>query len=64
MRTLWIAVVLLANAASVQSEESWYAPKVGQPHPDFLLPTIDTREAMSLSQHRGQRVLLIQFASW
>ena len=41
-----------------------YAPKVGEQHPDFRLPRIDDREPVSLSDYRGQRVLLIQFASW
>ena len=37
---------------------------VGQPYPDILLPRIDTREPVTLSQFRGKKVLLIQFASW
>ncbi len=41
-----------------------YAPKVGQRHPDFTLPRIDDRGPVSLSDFRGKRVLLIQFASW
>ena len=41
-----------------------YAPKVGERHPDFTLPAIDTRTPISLSSFRGKKVLLIQFASW
>ncbi len=41
-----------------------YAPKVGQRHPDFTLPTIGERRPVSLSDFRGKKVLLIQFASW
>ena len=41
-----------------------YAPKVGERHPDFTLPTIDNRRPTSLSSFRGKKVLLIQFASW
>ena len=41
-----------------------YAPKVGQRHPDFTLPTIGDRSPVSLSSFRGKKVLLIQFASW
>jgi hypothetical protein len=41
-----------------------YAPKVGQRHPDFTLPTIGDRAPVSLSDFRGKKVLLIQFASW
>ncbi len=41
-----------------------YAPKVGERHPDFTLPTIDNRTPTALSSFRGKKVLLIQFASW
>jgi len=41
-----------------------YAPKVGERHPDFTLPTIGDRAPVSLSDFRGKKVLLIQFASW
>ena len=41
-----------------------YAPQVGQPHPDFVLPAIDGGKPVSLSDFRGKKVLLIQFASW
>lgn len=41
-----------------------YAPKVGQRHLDFTLPTIAGRAPVSLSSFRGKKVLLIQFASW
>ena len=32
--------------------------------PDFTLPTIGDRTPVSLSNFRGKKVLLIQFASW
>ena len=41
-----------------------YAPKVGERHPDFTLPRIDDGAPVSLSNFRGKKVLLIQFASW
>ena len=41
-----------------------YAPKVGEKHPDFTLPRIDDGVPVSLSNFRGKKVLLIQFASW
>jgi peroxiredoxin len=40
------------------------APKVGERHPDFTLPSIATGKPLSLSDFRGKKVLLIQFASW
>ncbi len=41
-----------------------YSPRVGQPHPDFTLPSLADGEPVSLSQFRGQKVLLIHFSSW
>ena len=41
-----------------------YAPKVGEKHPDFTLPRINDGAPVSLSNFRGKKVLLIQFASW
>jgi len=41
-----------------------YSPKLGQMHPDFVLPDISSNEPVSLSQFRGKKILLIHFASW
>jgi peroxiredoxin len=41
-----------------------YAPKVGEKHPDFTLPRTNDGAPVSLSNFRGKKVLLIQFASW
>ncbi len=41
-----------------------YAPRVGQRHPNFTLPTISDGKPVSLSQYHGKKVLLIHFASW
>ena len=54
---------LILGTASLARAES-YAPKVGQRHPDFTLPAIGDRRPVSLSDFRGKKVLLIQFASW
>ena len=39
-------------------------PKPGERHPDFKLPSISDGKPVSLSDFRGKKVLLIQFASW
>ncbi len=54
--------MLLGTSSRVSATS--YAPKVGQRHPDFTLPTIGDRAPVSLSSFRGKKVLLIQFASW
>jgi peroxiredoxin len=46
------------------SNADGYSPRVGQAHPDFVLPGIVDREPVSLSQFRGRKVLLVHFASW
>jgi len=39
-------------------------PGVGERHPDFTLADIANDKPVSLSDFRGKKVLLIQFASW
>jgi hypothetical protein len=66
MRKLALALVtcgMILGSTSRDSAAS-YAPKVGEKHPDFTLPTIGDRTPVSLSDFRGKKVLLIQFASW
>jgi hypothetical protein len=56
----------LAPAAPmpVASPPQAYAPKIGERHPPLVLPSIESREAIALEEYRGQRLLLIHFASW
>jgi hypothetical protein len=53
---------LCAVAGSVHA--AGYAPRVGEFHPDFVLPDIVDGEPISLSQFRGKKVLLVHFSSW
>jgi hypothetical protein len=66
MRKLDLAVATCAMlfGASLHASAAPYAPKVGQRHPDFTLPALGDRAPVSLSNLRGRKVLLIQFASW
>jgi hypothetical protein len=66
MRSLAFALTTFGMLLGSPSRASAapYAPKVGQRHPDFTLPTIDDRAPVSLSNFRGKKILLIQFASW
>ena len=48
--------------AGAQAES--YSPRVGQPHPDFVLPSITDGRSVALSQFRGRKVLLIHLACW
>jgi len=38
--------------------------KVGDMHPEIVLPSLDGKRNDALSQFRGKKVLLVQFASW
>jgi peroxiredoxin len=66
MRNLALALTTCGMILGSTARESAasYAPKVGEKHPDFTLPTIGDRTPVSLSDFRGKKVLLIQFASW
>ncbi len=61
---LALATCGLILGATSRAPAATYAPKVGERHPDFTLPTIGDRAPTSLSDFRGKKVLLIQFASW
>lgn len=58
---LTVAAVLSAGGTGIATG---YAPVVGTRHPDFALPSIADGKPVSLSDFRGKKVLLIQFASW
>ena len=68
---LVLTFALFHLATGVRADESSrsllrpsYEPEVGKPHPDVILQTIEHDRAISLSQFRGKKVLLIHFASW
>ncbi len=55
-----LAMTLLAGPAAAQFGNPW---KLGEPVPDLRLPTIGG-DTVALSDFRGKKVLLIEFASW
>jgi hypothetical protein len=55
-----LPVALVLFAAPVGAA----APKVGERHADFTLANIADGKPASLSDFRGKKVLLVQFASW
>ncbi len=66
MRTMLLALagcgLMFGSFSSASARPS--AGEVGGRYPDFTLPRIDNRAPVSLSDFRGKKVLLIQFASW
>jgi hypothetical protein len=59
-----LAIIPVFLTAFSSEQPRPYAPKVGQRHADFTLADIATGNPVSLSDFRGKKVLLIQFASW
>ena len=64
MKSLALACVSLVFGFSSTASARADDVEVGHRYPDFTLPRIDGRAPVSLSDFRGKRVLLIQFASW
>lgn len=58
------ALALLAPSAGAHAQNQSGRATVGELLPDLELPTIDGTRTIRLSELRGQRLLLIQFASW
>ncbi len=59
-----LVLVSLMTADMSSAQVSSYSVKVGQPHPDFILPSVDDGKPIQLSSMRGKKVLLMHFASW
>jgi len=38
--------------------------KIGEPAPDFALPSLDGQRTIRLSDFRGRRLLIFTWASW
>lgn len=55
-----VLLTALSNDGKVNRSEA----KVGERHVEFTLADIETGKPVSLSDFRGKKVLLIQFASW
>jgi hypothetical protein len=55
--------MLLHAAGVVAASPPEIGTETGRMYPDFLLPDLDGGVGR-LSDYRGQKVLLIQFASW
>ncbi len=51
-------------ATDIDAQVTSYAPQVGKPHTDFILPSIRDGRPLQLSSYRGKKVLLMHFASW
>ena len=61
-----VLTLLLLGALIVTSASPGSAPKikVGEPAPDFTVPSLDGKTTYRLSDFRGHRVLVFNWASW
>jgi AhpC/TSA family len=59
-------ILLLSVALIVMSASPGRAQKVkvGEPAPDFTVPSLDGQATYRLSDFRGHRVLVFNWASW
>jgi AhpC/TSA family len=57
-RSLWLVGLLLASLLGESGAVT--VPAVGEPAPDFTLPST-TGEPISLSQFRGKQLVLLEF---
>ena len=58
--------LLFCTALTVLGASSAWAQKikVGEPAPDFTVPSLDGKTTYRLSDFRGHRVLVFNWASW
>jgi len=54
------AVLIVMNVTPGNAQKI----KVGEPAPDFTVPSLDGRTTYRLSDFRGHRVLVFNWASW
>ena len=64
VQSAFFCLTTLLMVGSAAAQVTSYAPKVGQAHPDFILPSVDDGKPIELSSFRGKKVLLMHFASW
>ena len=55
----WLAIVLISTPAASATEL-----EVGKPFPNLVLPSLDDGSASSVSDFRGQKLILHIWASW
>ncbi len=68
MTAVWISLCLALHTVAAARASDASAPqigrKVGNVHPEIVLPSLDGKKTYSLSRFRGKKVLLVEFASW
>jgi len=61
LNLLRVALILMLVSPSLSFGEKL---KLGEPAPDFAVPSLDGKRMIRLSDFRGRRVLIFNWASW
>jgi hypothetical protein len=65
---MFALLALATSSIAVTAADMPDVPKigrdVGQMFPQIVLPSLDGKRTLALSDFRGKKVLLIEFASW
>jgi hypothetical protein len=66
MREIMLTALLaaLASGGTVAAAVPVIGKEVGQVYPQVVLPSLDGKRPLALSDFRGKRVILIEYASW
>ncbi len=68
MRSYVNALVSLAAAIGIHASPGEanlsIGTEVGQVYPNYILPSLSNGRPVALSQFRGRKIILLQFASW
>jgi hypothetical protein len=67
MKEILLSTLLasFASAAAVTAAETPVVGReVGQVYPQIVLPSLDGKQPIALSEFRGKKVILIEYASW
>jgi hypothetical protein len=66
MREVVMMILLgtLAASSANAAEMPVVGREVGQVFPRVVLPSLDGKRTLALSEFRGKKVILIEFASW
>ena len=64
IRRCGLVFFLLVGSSLAGEPASNGSPSVGDFFPQYLLPSLETGDPISISAYRGKKIILHQFASW